>query len=139
MSMPISILCFVKTEGPRYAFWEGMAESINPIRAQKPGAGSRLPGYEQKQKSNPVRGQDRLSSSSRSRRARTRLIKDVQEEHVLSLIVWMSSGRLFLDRVARQHGPSPLHRHAQIHTPFSQASAKGDISILPAWDISTLP
>jgi len=25
----------------------------------------------------------------------------------------MSSGRLFLDRVARQHGPSPLHR--QLH------------------------
>ena len=29
------------------------------------------------------------------------------------LIVQMSSGRLFLDRVARQHCPSPLHRHAQ--------------------------
>ena len=26
----------------------------------------------------------------------------------------MSSGRLFLDRVARQHCPSPLHRHAQL-------------------------
>ena len=25
----------------------------------------------------------------------------------------MSSGRLFLDRVARQHCPSPLHRHGQ--------------------------
>ena len=32
-----------------------------------------------------------------------------QEEHAL-LIVQMSSGRLFLDRVARQHCPSPLHR-----------------------------
>ena len=28
----------------------------------------------------------------------------------------MSSGRLFLDRVARQHCPSPLHRHCQIKT-----------------------
>src|ERR1022692_1983343 len=27
----------------------------------------------------------------------------------------MSSGRLFLDRVARQHCPSPLHRHTQIN------------------------
>ena len=32
-----------------------------------------------------------------------------REEHAL-LIVQMSSGRLFLDRVARQHCPSPLHR-----------------------------
>ena len=31
----------------------------------------------------------------------------------LSPIVLMSSGRLFLDRVARQHCPSPLRRHAQ--------------------------
>ena len=28
-------------------------------------------------------------------------------------IVATSSGRLFLDRVARQHCPSPLHRHVQ--------------------------
>jgi hypothetical protein len=28
----------------------------------------------------------------------------------------MSSGRLFLDRVARQHCPSPLHRHHQNKT-----------------------
>ena len=35
-----------------------------------------------------------------------------REEHAL-LIVPMSSGRLFLDRVARPHGPSPLHRHVQ--------------------------
>ena len=31
----------------------------------------------------------------------------------LSPIVLMSSGRLFLDRVARQRCPSPLHRHDQ--------------------------
>jgi hypothetical protein len=35
-----------------------------------------------------------------------------REERAL-LIVAMSSGRLFLDRGARQHCPSPLHRHAQ--------------------------
>ena len=48
-------------------------------------------------------------------------------------IVATSSGRLFLDRVARQHGPSPLHRHTQFNMHFSQAPAKGDISTLPAW------
>src|ERR1700692_1939722 len=47
-------------------------------------------------------------------------------------IVAMSSGRLFLDRVARQHCPSPLHRHPQFNMHFSQAPAKGDISTLPA-------
>src|SRR5450756_3045808 len=31
----------------------------------------------------------------------------------------MSSGRLFLDRVARQHCPSPLHRHTQINMHLS--------------------
>ena len=35
-----------------------------------------------------------------------------REERAL-LIVPMSSSRLFLDRVARQHCPSPLHRHTQ--------------------------
>ena len=43
----------------------------------------------------------------------------------------MSSGRLFLDRVARQHCPSPLHRHPQTNMPFSDAWGKGDISTLP--------
>ncbi len=42
----------------------------------------------------------------------------------------MSSGRLFLDRVARQHGPSPLHRHTQINMHSPQTQAKGDISTL---------
>ena len=42
----------------------------------------------------------------------------------------MSSGRLFLDRVARQHGPSPLHRHAQINMHFPHTQTKGDISTL---------
>jgi len=43
----------------------------------------------------------------------------------------MSSGRLFLDRVARQQSPSPLHRHEQINTHSAESQAKGDISTLP--------
>jgi len=42
----------------------------------------------------------------------------------------MSSDRLFLDRVARQHCPSPLHRRAQTTMGSSQASSKPDISTL---------
>jgi hypothetical protein len=42
----------------------------------------------------------------------------------------MSSDRLFLDRVARQHCPSPLHRHAQTTTHLLPASSKPDISTL---------
>jgi hypothetical protein len=38
------------------------------------------------------------------------------------LIVPMSSGRLFLDRGARQHCPSPLHRHDQ-HNSIAQPKA----------------
>jgi len=48
------------------------------------------------------------------------------------LIVATSSGRLFLDRGARQHGPSPLHRRSQFNMHFSQAPVKEDISTLPA-------
>ncbi len=44
----------------------------------------------------------------------------------------MSSGRLFLDRVARQQSPSPLHRQPQNNTHPSGDRAKGDISTLPA-------
>src|ERR1700688_1776092 len=50
-------------------------------------------------------------------------------------IVATSSGRLFLDRVARQHCPSPLHRHTQFHKPRQKGTfllcQRGDISILP--------
>ena len=45
----------------------------------------------------------------------------------------MSSDRLFLDRVARQQSPSPLHRCSQINIHSSDTQAKGDISTLPAW------
>jgi hypothetical protein len=52
-----------------------------------------------------------------------------REDHALP-IVPMSSDRLFLDRVARQHCPSPLHRHPQINMHFPKARAKGDTSTL---------
>ena len=51
--------------------------------------------------------------------------------NTLSLIVQMSSGRLFLDRVGRHQSPSPLRRHAQINTHSSNLRAKDDISTLP--------
>jgi hypothetical protein len=43
----------------------------------------------------------------------------------------MSSGRLFLDRVARQQSPSPLHRQPQNNMHSAEPRAKGDISTLP--------
>ena len=54
-----------------------------------------------------------------------------REDHALSHRPQMSSGRLFLDRVARQHCPSPLHRHTQNNTHPAEAQAEGDISTLP--------
>ncbi len=42
----------------------------------------------------------------------------------------MSSDRLFLDRVARQHCPSPLHRHGQTTMHSRLGSPKPDISTL---------
>ena len=53
-----------------------------------------------------------------------------REDHALSHRPQMSSGRLFLDRVARQHCPSPLHRHPQINMHFWETWGKGDISTL---------
>jgi hypothetical protein len=43
----------------------------------------------------------------------------------------MSSGRLFLDRVARQQSPSPLHRQIEHNMHFIDTWDKGDISTLP--------
>ena len=54
-----------------------------------------------------------------------------REDHAPSHRPQMSSGRLFLDRVARQQSPSPLHRHPQINMHSQGAQAKGDISTLP--------
>jgi hypothetical protein len=53
-----------------------------------------------------------------------------REDHALSHRPQMSSGRLFLDRVARQHCPSPLHRHAQTTTHFSRGYPKPELSTL---------
>jgi len=47
------------------------------------------------------------------------------------LIVATSSGRLFLDRVGRHQSPSPLYRHTQTNTHFSEPRSKGDVSTLP--------
>ena len=61
-----------------------------------------------KPKPNP--GWDRASSrwSAPSPGSRT-----CRENHAPSHRPQMSSGRLFLDRVARQQSPPPLHRHTQ--------------------------
>ena len=53
-----------------------------------------------------------------------------REVHALSHRPQMSSDRLFLDRGARQHCPSPLHRHGQTNTASLQPSSKQDISTL---------
>ena len=80
------------------------------------------------QNQNQTLGWDRAASrwSAPSPGKRTR-----REDHAPSHRPQMSSGRLFLDRVARQQSPSPLHRHPQINTQSRAAQAKGDISTLP--------
>ena len=95
----------------------------------KLGPGCRLHDQEPKLAGNPVRGQDYPPPGPRSPRARTKL-HGREGAHAQPPIVSMSSGRLFLDRVARQHCPSPLHRHAQNTMHSSDARAKGDISTL---------
>ena len=50
---------------------------------------------------------------------------------VLSLIVSMNSGRLFLDRVGRHQSPSPLRRRGQLTTHFRSAHSKPELSTLP--------
>ena len=98
-----------KTPGVRFS---RHAESIGPMSCQKQnhlnlGPSCRLPLVGARA---PVKERDGRSASCSSSA--------------------MSSDRLFLDRVARQHGPSPLHRHGQ-----------NNMHPLPAWlkpDISTL-
>jgi hypothetical protein len=51
--------------------------------------------------------------------------------NTLSLIVQMSSGRLFLDRVGRHQSPSPLRRHAQTTTHFPCGHSNPERSTLP--------
>jgi hypothetical protein len=80
------------------------------------------------QKPNQTLGQDRAASR---RSAPSPGKRTCREDHAPSHRPQMSSGRLFLDRVARQHCPSPLHRHTQINMQSSGVRAKGDISTLP--------
>src|SRR5713101_5616120 len=54
-----------------------------------------------------------------------------REDHAPSHRPQMSSDRLFLDQVARQHCPSPLHRHTQINMHSSDNQVEGDVSTLP--------
>jgi hypothetical protein len=101
------------SRGPSTLRFSGMTESIGPMWSEKQnhlnlGAGCRLPLVGPRA---PVQGCDGRSASCSSSA--------------------MSSGRLFLDRVARQQSPSPLHRHPQNITRSSEAQAEGDISTLP--------
>ena len=99
------------TEAPSMRF-SGMTESIGPIWSQNQNplnlrVGYRLPLVGPRAS---VKGRDGRSASCPSSA--------------------MSSGRLFLDRVARQQSPSPLHRHPQINTHSREAQTKGDVSTL---------
>ena len=80
------------------------------------------------QNQNQTPGRDRAASrwTAPSPGKRTR-----REDRAPSHRPQMSSGRLFLDRVARQQSSSLLHRHEQRNTHSSGDQAKGDISTLP--------
>ena len=79
------------------------------------------------QSQNQTLGRDRAASrwSAPGPGKRTR-----REDHAL-LIVRDEFRPAFLDRVARQHCPSPLHRRWQNNTASSEPWAKGDVSTLP--------
>jgi hypothetical protein len=62
-----------------------------------------------------------------------------REDHAPSHRPQMSSDRLFLDRVARQHCPSPLHRQPQNNMHFAEPGPKGTFLLCWEGDISTLP
>jgi hypothetical protein len=101
----------INTEAPRYAFsrHDRIFQSDVGLRSKPSQAWSGAP---------PPAGRPR----TQARRARP-------EDRALP-IVSMSSGRIFLDRVARQQCPSPLHRQAQINMHFSDDRPKPDISTL---------
>jgi hypothetical protein len=104
--------------GARYTFSQAWRNLSGPMGFQN-----------QKPLQNQLLGRDHTASrrSAPSPGQRTR-----REDHALSHRPQMSSGRLFLDRVARQQSPSPLHRQPEHNTHSSSATAKGDISTLPA-------
>jgi len=136
-SSPLVSRSSKNTEAPQYAFFQASRNLsircrvlVSALRALKPGAGYRLltasglPG-------DLVHGQDHPLPSSPAAFGPGPSYQDMQEEHALPIIVLMSSGRLILDRVARQQSPSPLHRHPQINMHSANTQAKGDISTLP--------
>ena len=108
----------MNTEAPQYAFFKAWRNLSGPM------------GFEiqnQNQNQTQTLGRDHTASrwSAPLPGKRTR-----REDHALSHRPQMSSDRLFLDRVARQHSPSPLHRQPQHNTHFSADRSKGDISTL---------
>ena len=98
---------------PLVCVFSGMAESFGPMwfLTSKPNPGSETVP--------PPAGRSRAQ------------VKERAGKITPSSSSAMSSDRLILDRVARQHCPSPLHRQAQINMHFSEAQMKGDISTLP--------
>ena len=107
----------LNTEAPQYAFWKAWRNLSGPMGFQR-----------QNQLQNQTLGRDQTASrwSAPHSGKRTR-----REDHALSHRPQMSSGRLFLDRVARQHCPSLLHRHTQINMHPAGAREEGDIFTLP--------
>ena len=93
-----------RTLRPQRAFFKAWRNLSGPMGFQNQ-------KQKQKQKQNQTLGRDQTASrwSAPHPGKRTR-----REDHALSHRPQMSSGRLFLDRVARQHCPSPLHRHRRI-------------------------
>jgi len=106
----------IKILRPQYAFFKAWRNLSGPMGLQK-------------QNRNQTLGRDPTASrwSAPYPGKRTR-----REDRAPSHRPQMSSDRLFLDRVARQHCPSPLHRHTQINMHPSEAPAKGDVSTLPS-------
>ena len=84
------------TEGPQYAFLKAWRNLSGPMGFPKQ---NQTLGWE------PTAS--RWSAPGPGKRTR-------REDHALSHRPQMSSDRLFLDRVARQHCPSPLPRQTQI-------------------------
>ena len=77
------------------------------------------------------RAASRWSAPSPGRRTR-------REDHALAHRPQMSSGRLILNRVARQHCPSPLHRRSQNIMPLRSPRPKGTFLLCSEGDISVL-
>ena len=81
-----------------------------------------FPNQNQKQSQNQTLGQDRTASRCSVPRPGSRARR---EDRAPSHRPQMSSGRLFLDRVARQQSPSPLHRRPQNNTHLKSIREKG--------------